>query len=56
MIDIKLIRENMPLVKAQLARRGCDANVEEIAELDAQSAFAAFRANTRPRSFHRVWL
>ena len=36
MIDIKLIRDNMPLVKAQLARRGCDANVEEIAELDAQ--------------------
>lgn len=36
MIDIKLIRENMPLVKEQLARRGCDVNVDEIAALDVE--------------------
>ncbi|MEA4862873.1 MAG: serine--tRNA ligase [Victivallaceae bacterium] len=36
MIDIKLIRENPALVKAQLARRGSAIDVDEIAGLDAE--------------------
>ena len=34
MIDIKLIRDNPELVKADLARRGCDVDVDAIAALD----------------------
>ncbi len=36
MIDIKLIRENPELVKAQLKRRGSNIDVEAIAALDAE--------------------
>ena len=36
MIDIKLIRENPELVKAQLARRGSAIDVDELAGLDAE--------------------
>ncbi len=36
MIDIKLIRENIELVKKDLARRECDVDVDTIAALDVQ--------------------
>ncbi len=37
MIDLKLIRENPEMIKANAARRGCNVNIDEIVELDRQA-------------------
>lgn len=36
MIDIKLIRDNIELVKANAARRGCNVDIDALAALDRQ--------------------